>query len=332
MKGPSLLIKNGMVLLLSLALCLGLTGWGGAQEKYPTREITFITGTQAGSGNDLIQRALCTRASKILGQNIILMNKPGAAQALALVALKNAKPDGYTIGVIPSGAVGNQLMKKVSYDCLKDYTYFIQCTGLTHGMAVRAGAPWKTIQELMTYAKNNPGKLRMGIRGIGSAHHLAMERLSMKMGVKFIMTPFVGDVDALTNLLGGHLDAIFTNLTFLPNVEAGQVRLIAIAGTGERRENWMAEFPNVPTLMEVYGIDVPTFNAIGGPKGLPPHVVDTLHKAFKKAMEDPDFIQAAKKFSSPIIYLGPEDLTKEVHRTFYSIADIVKKLGLQSKE
>jgi tripartite-type tricarboxylate transporter receptor subunit TctC len=331
MKGRSWVIKIGMV-LLSLVLCLGLTGLGGAQEKYPAREITFITGTQAGSGNDLIQRTLCARVSKILGQNIIVMNKPGAAQALALVAVKNAKPDGYTIGAIPSGAVGNQLMKKVSYDCLKDFTYFIQCTGLTHGMAVRAGAPWKTIQELMTYAQNNPGKLRMGIRGIGSAHHLAMERLSMKIGTKFIMTPFVGDVDALTNLMGGHLDSIFTNLTFLPNVEAGQVKLIAIAGAGESRETWMAEFPNTPTLMELYGIDVPTFNALGGPKGLSPHVVDTLHKTFKKAMEDPDFIQTAKKFSSPVIYLGPEDLTKEVQRTFYSIADIIKKLGLQSKE
>ena len=126
MKGRSSLIKIGMV-LLSLALCLGLTGLGVAQEKYPAREITFITGTQAGSANDVLQRALCTRASKILGQNIIVMNKPGAAQALALVAVKNAKPDGYTIGAIPSGAVGNQLMKKVSYDCLKDFTYIIQC-------------------------------------------------------------------------------------------------------------------------------------------------------------------------------------------------------------
>jgi tripartite-type tricarboxylate transporter receptor subunit TctC len=320
------------MVLFSLALGLGLARWGEAQDKYPTREITFITGTQAGAGNDMIQRALCARASKILGQNIIVMNKPGAAQALALVAIKNGKPDGYTIGAIPSGAVGNQLMKKVSYDCLKDYTYFIQCTGLTHGIAVRAAAPWKTFPELMTYAKNNPGKVRMGIRGIGSAHHLAMERLSMKLGVKMIMTPFVGDVDALTNLLGGHVDAIFTNLTFLPHVEAGQIRLIAIAGAGEKRENWMADFPNTPTLMELYGIDVPTFNAIGGPKGLPPHVVDTLHKAFRQAMEDRDFIEAAKKFSCPVIYLGPEDLTKEVHRTFYSIADIVKKLGLQSKD
>ncbi len=94
----------------------------------------------------------------------------------------------------------------------------------------------------------------------------------------------------------------------------------------------MAEFPNVPTLMELYGIDVPTFTGFGGPKGLPPHVVETLHNAFKKAMDDPDFIQTAKKFSAPIIYRGPEELTKEVHRTFYYIADMIKKLGLLRKE
>jgi tripartite-type tricarboxylate transporter receptor subunit TctC len=331
MRERSSLLKVGIV-LISLGLCLGFTGWGEAQEKYPTREITFITGTQAGSANDLLQRALCAGASKILGQNFVFLNKPGAAQGLALVAIKNSKPDGYTIGAIPSGAVGNQVMKKVSYDCLKDYTYIIQFLGFSHGMAVRKDAPWKSVQEIVEYAKNNPGKFRMGIRGIGSGHHLAMERLALKTGVKFIMTPYAGDVEALTNLMGGHVDAIFTNLTFLPQVEAGQVKLIAIAGAGEKREDWMAAFPKVPTLMELYGIDVPTFNAIGGPKGLSPHVVDTLHKAFRQALEDRDFIEAAKKFSCPVIYLGPEDLTKEVNRTFYSIADIVKKLGLQSKD
>ena len=331
MKGHSPL-KKIAILFLSLGICLSLAGWGEAQEKYPTREITFITGTQAGSANDLLQRALCAGASKILGQNFVFLNKPGAAQGLALVAIKNSKPDGYTIGAIPSGAVGNQVMKKVSYDCLKDYTYIIQFLGFSHGMAVRKDAPWKSVQEIVEFAKKNPGKFRMGIRGIGSGHHLAMERLALKTGVKFIMTPYAGDVEALTNLMGGHVDAIFTNLTFLPQVEAGQINLIAIAGAGEKREDWMAAFPKIPTLMELYGIDVPTFNALGGPKGMPPHAVDILHKAFKKAMDDPAFLEMAKKVSSPVIYRGPEEITKEVSRTFQVIADIVKKTGLQIKD
>jgi len=331
MKGYSPLKRIG-ILFLAFGICLGLTGWGIAQEKYPTREITFITGTQAGSANDLLQRALCAGASKILGQNFVFLNKPGAAQGLALVAIKNSKPDGYTIGAIPSGAVGNQIMKKVSYDCLKDYTYIIQFLGFSHGMAVRKDAPWKSVQEIVEFAKKNPGKFRMGIRGIGSGHHLAMERLALKTGVKFIMTPYAGDVEALTNLMGGHVDAIFTNLTFLPQVEAGQINLIAIAGAGEKREDWMAAFPKIPTLMELYGIDVPTFNALGGPKGMPPHAVDILHKAFKKAMDDPAFLEMAKKVSSPVIYRGPEEITKEVDRTFRVIADIVKKTGLQIKD
>jgi len=204
----------------------------------------------------------------------------------------------------------------------------MQYSDYTHGLAVQAGAPWKTMQELMAYAQNNPGKVRIGVMVVGSAQHLAMERLSRKTGVKFIIIPF-GEGAATANLLGGHVEAIFSVNTFLPNVEAGQLRLLAVAGAGEKR--W-ARFPNIPTLMELYGIDVPTFNGIGGPQGLPPHVVDTLHKAFKKAMEDPDFIKTSEKFATAIFYRGPEDLTKEVHRTFDIIADIVKELGLLRKE
>jgi len=121
MEGRSSVIKTGMV-LLSLAMCVGLTGLGGAQEKYPDREITFITGAQAGTVNDLITRALCTRARGILGQNILFLNKPGASYGLSLVAVKNAKPDGYTIGGIPSGGVAAQLMQKVAYDFRRDFT------------------------------------------------------------------------------------------------------------------------------------------------------------------------------------------------------------------
>jgi tripartite-type tricarboxylate transporter receptor subunit TctC len=196
-------------------------------------------------------------------------------------------------------------------------------------MVVQTNAPWKTIQELIEYAKNNPGKIRVGVQTVGSAQHLAMERLSRKAGVKFNIIPFGGGVDGLTNLLGGHIDALFSNTTFLPNVESGQLRLLAVAGADETR---MARFPDVPTLMEIYGMDVPSFSSMGGPKGLPPHVVDTIHKAFKKAMEDPDFINMAKKYDTPIIYRGPEDVTKEVHKVFNIIADIVKELGLLYKE
>lgn len=328
MEGRSLLMRIGMV-LLPLALCLGLTGLGEAQEKYPTREITLISGTQAGTINDLLQRVLFDEASKILGQNIIVVNKPGAAHGITFVAVKNAKPDGYTIGYLPSAGVAPQLMRKVPYDMLKDFEYIIQCFDFQQAMAVQTGAPWKTMQELVEYALKNPGKVRMGVMGVGGSQHLAMERLQMKIGVKFIITPFGNAVDEVTGLLGGHIDAAFCDTTLQPHVDSGELRLLAVGGAGDKR---LARYSKLPTLMELYGIEVPTFSSFGGPKGLPPHVVDTLHKALKKAMENPEFINIADKANSPILYRGPEDTTKEVHETFQEIGDIVKKLGLQRKE
>jgi tripartite-type tricarboxylate transporter receptor subunit TctC len=327
MEGRSFLMKIGMV-LLSLALCLGLTGLGGAQEKYPTRGITFIIGLNPGNSTDLFLRSLCSAASKILGQPIIVMNKPGGSHALAMVEIKNAKPDGYTIGLVPSGAMSPQLLHKVPYDFRKDFTFILQCMDYQQGIVVPTDAPWKTIQELIADVKNNPGKIRMGVLGLGEATHLATERLSLKIGVKFNTIPFGDSATALTNLLGGHVETAFTSSTWVPNVEAGQLRLLVVAGAGDRR---MARFPNIPALMEIYGIDVPGFGTIGGPKGLPPHVVDTIHKAFKEALKEQDFIKMAEKFLLPIVYRGSEDITEYIHKSFEMQAEVIKKLGLRKE-
>ena len=317
-----------LTLLLSLALFLGLPGLGGAQEKYPTRDITFIIGVNPGGATDFCCRALCKSASKILGQNIILLNKPGAAYGVALTAVKNAKPDGYTIGELPSAPMNAQLIqKKVPYDFLKDFKFILQCYDWRHGIVVQAGSPWKTIQELIADAQNNPGKIRIGVLGVGGTQHIAMERLSAKINVKYKIIPLGDGATAMTNLLGGHVDAIAT-VGFLPNVEAGQVRLLAVSGGGDER---MAQFPNIPTLMELYGVNMPGFSTIGGPKGLPPHVVDTLHKAFKKSMEDPDFIETAKKFYIPIVYRGPDELNEYINKSFNMLAEVINKMGLRKE-
>lgn len=327
MKGRSSLIKIGMV-LLSLALCLGLTGLGGAQEKYPAREITVITGNAPGEGAEIILRAHCSAVSKILGQPIIVLNKPGAGHALATLAVMNAKPDGYTLGDLRSGAASTQIVQKVSYDFLKDFTFIMQCQGYQHGIVVQTGAPWKTIQEFIAYIKSNPGKVRVGVLQVGSAHHIVMERLSAKIGGGFNIIPLGNNPTVLTNLLGGHVEAGCMSSAFLPNVEAGQIRLLAVMGGAEKR---MAQFPDIPTLMELYGINMPGFTVIAGPKGLPPHVVDTLHKVFKETLEDPAVIELSKKYGYPIIYRGPEDITKEIHAFFDTLTPVIKTLKLRKE-
>lgn len=327
MEGHPLSTKVGIV-LISLALSLGFTGSGGAQEKYPAREITFITGDQAGGPSEVYNRALCNAASRILRQPIILLNKPGASYAVALVAVKNAKPDGYTIGEVPSGPMTAQLIKKkVPYDFINDFTFIMQNHNLQHGIVVQTAAPWKTIQEVIGYAKSNPGKVRVGVSEIGGGHHIVTERLAMKFGIKFNVIP-LGTIGTLTNLLGGHVDVVVTASGFVPLVEAGQLRLLAVMGSEEKR---MAQFPNVPTLKELYGIDMLTFFTLAGPKGLPINVVTTIYEAFKKAVEDPDCIKVAQKLAIPLVNRGPEEITKYVHETFDLQSDLIKKLGLRTE-
>ncbi len=327
MKSCSLLSKMGVV-FLALALCLGLTGLADAQGKFPTREITLISSSPSGTSTDLCTRALVSAASKILLQNIIVLNKPGAAQSIALLAVKTAKPDGYTIALLESGGASAQLMKPVPYDFLKDFTYIMQAFGYQHGIVVQTGSPFKTIQELIAYAKSNPGKLRMGVLGVGSGHHLAVERLAIKTGVKFNTVPFGDSVNTLTNLLGGHVDAACSPSTFIPYVESGQFRLLAVAGAAEKR---MPKYPDVPTLLETYGFGMPSFPSIGGPKGIPPHIIDILHQVFRKAQEDPEFIKTAEKFATPLVYRNPEEMTKYVHDFFAELGPVVKQLGLRKE-
>ena len=326
-KSRSSLRKMGVV-LVSLALCLGLTGSAEAQGKYPAREISMILSSPAGTSTDLCARALVTAASKILSQNIIVLNKPGAAQSIQLVAVKAAKPDGYTLALLESGGASAQLLKPVPYDYLKDFTYIMQAFGYQHGIVVQTGSQWKTIQELIAYAKSNPGKLRMGVLGVGSGHHLAAERLAAKAGVKFNIVPFGDSVTALTNLLGGHVDAACSASTFIPYVESGQMRILAVAGGAEKR---IPKYPDVPTLMETYGFGMPSFPAIGGPKGLPAPIVETVHLAFKKAMEDPEFIKTLDKFATPLVYRNPEEITKYVQDFFTELSPVVKQLGLRKE-
>ena len=327
MKNRPLLTNLG-VIILSLALCLGFTGWADAQGKFPNKEIAMICSSPAGTSTDLCARALATAASKILSQNIIFLNKPGAAQSIALVAVKAAKPDGYTIALLESGGASAQLLKPVPYDYLKDFTYIIQAFGYQHGIVVQTGSQWKTIQDLIAYAKANPGKLRMGVLGVGSGHHLAIERLAIKTGVKFNVIPFGDSVTALTNLMGGHVDAACSASTFFPYVESGQMRMLAVAGGAEKR---IPKYPEVPTLMESYGFGMPSFPTVGGPKGIPPSVVDILHQAFKKAQEDPEFIKTAEKFATPLVYRNPEEATKYVQDFFAELGPVVKQLGLRKE-
>jgi tripartite-type tricarboxylate transporter receptor subunit TctC len=313
-----------------LALIIGMQaipGFVSAQEKYPTKPINFIIGYPAGGTTDVCARPLVAAASKILGQPVIVVNKPGGASVIAVATLKNEKPDGYTIGILPSGAVLSQHMRKVPYDSAKDFTPIVQYAVYLYGLVVKPDSPWKTFKEFIDYAKANPGKIRYSTAGPGTPQHLVMERLARKEKIKWTHIPFEGGPPAIANLLGGHVEASSQTTEWKKNVEAGTLRLLAVYG-----EKRMIDFPNVPTLLELgYNIIAPSLICVVGPKGLSPQIVEILHGAFKKAMEDPDFIKMGRQLDQPVIYRGPQELGKHLVEMNEEVGSLIGSLGLRKE-
>ena len=298
-----------------------------AQEKYPTKPINFIIGYPGGGTTDVCARPLVMSAGKILGQHIVVINKPGGGSAVAMAALKMEKPDGYTIGILPSGAVLSQHMRKVPYDSARDFTPIMQYAVYLYGLVVKADSPWKTFKEFIDYAKANPGKIRYGTAGAGTPQHLVMEWLAIKENIKWTHIPFQGGGPAIAALLGGHVEAASQTTEWKKHVETGTLRLLAVYG-----EKRMTDFPNAPTLLELgYDITAPSLICVVGPKGFSPQIVATLHGSFKKAMEDPDFVRVSRQVDQPPMYRGPEDLGKHLVKMNEEVGALIKRLGIQEQ-
>lgn len=294
---------------------------------YPAKPISFILPYPAGGSTDLTTRALANAAKKYLGQPVIIENKPGGGATVGPTLLVTKPPDGYSIGLITSGVTIAYHMGKLSFNPSPDVTHIMRWGGYLFGIMVRADAPWKTIQEFVQDSKENPGKITYASVGVGTSPHLAMEEFALAAGnIQWIHIPSKGGAEAGTSLLGGHVDA-FSGSSGLQLVDAGKFRLLAIYG--EQRSE---RYPQVPTLKESgYNIVCTSPLGIIGPKGMPDPIVQKLHEAFKRGMDDPEFRATMKKFDMSLLYLNTEDYEKFFRQDSENIEKLVQKLGLNKK-
>jgi len=310
--------------LLSTLLC-SFPGAVDAEDKFPSRPINLVVGYAPGGNTDVVARPLAAVAGKILGQPVVVVNKPGGSSAVSLTSLKNEKPDGYTLAILATGGIISQHLRKVAYDSAKDFTPIMQHAVFHEGLVVRSDSPWKTIGEFIDYARANPGKIRYGSSGPGSPSHLVMEQLCAATKTKMNHVPFEGNAPAVAALLGGHIDAVADNTGWKPHVISGRLRLLAAFQT--KRMPFAA---NVPTLKEAgYDVIHAHINSIVGPKGIPPAIVDTLHKAFKKSLEDPEVLAVVNNVDAIVTYRSPEELAKHLVSMNDFIESMVVKLGLR---
>jgi tripartite-type tricarboxylate transporter receptor subunit TctC len=311
---------------LGLAAAGLATSLARAADAYPTRPITLIVPWPAGGSTDTHLRKLSELASRHLGQPIVVENKPGAGGMLGPAGMaRSAAPDGYTLSQLTVAAFRQPYMQKVDWDPLRDFTYIIGVSGYTFGMVVKSDSPFKTFNDLMAYAKANPGKMSYASTGTGTSPHLLVEELAAKAGVQLLHVPFKGNADSTQALLGGHVMAQSDATGWGKFVDQGAFRLLVTFG--EQRTRWGA-----PTAKEL-GYDVVSYSPYGivGPKGMDPKIVKTLHDAFKKAMDDPEHQRILQTLDQVYWYKSSEEYARWAAETFVTERALIERLGLLAK-
>jgi len=309
--------------LAAVCVCMPLTA---AAQSFPDRPVTLVVPWSAGGGTDVAMRALAEAAGKHLGQRVIVENRAGASGTIGPASVaRNARPDGYTITQIPITVFRLPHMTKVEFDALNDFTWIMGITGYTFGVVVRADAPWKTWQEMIAFAKANPGKLTYATPGTGTSLHITMEELAAKDGVQWLQVPFKGNADATASLLGGHVNMSADSTGWGELIDAGKFRMLSIWGA-ERSKRW----PSVPTLKELgYGIVSNSPYGLAGPKSMDPKVVKILHDAFRKALDDPAYQKTIARLDQENWYVPTDEYASYARRTFEEQKAIVERLGLK---
>ena len=308
-------------------LAAGLVFTLAAQaQQFPSKPVTLIVPWPAGGSTDIYFRKLGEITAKHLGQPIVIENRPGGSGMNGPATMaKTAKPDGYTISQLAISAFRMPHMQKVDWDPIKDFTYIIGLAGYTFGVVVRADSPFKTFQDLLDYARKNPGKLSYATPGTGTSLHLAMEEVAAKAGVQFLHVPFKGYADGATALMGGHVMVQVDSTGWARQVDQGAQRLLATLG--DKRTRWGA-----PTVKEL-GVDTVSNSPFGlvGPKGMPRDVVKVLHDAFKKSLDDPEYQKTLAQLDQPAWYMSSEDYARWAVGMLDSERATIERVGLLLK-
>ena len=321
------LVKAGLV--GGGLLGLGLESFAvSAQQTFPSQPIKLYVAFSAGGPTDITMRVLADNASKIIGQPIVVENKPGAGGTLPAQALQTAKPDGYTIGQTPLGIFRLPYTTNLTWDPVKDLAYIINITGYAFGVVVPTDSPLKTWAHFVAWAKANPGKLTYGSTGTLTSPHLTMEDISMRTGMELSHVPYKGSADLMQSLLGGHIMAAADSTGFAPHVQSGKLRVLCT--WGDKR---LPKFPDAPTLKEL-GIPIVQKSPYGlaAPKNTPPAVIKRLHDVFKQAMEMPNHKEILAKYDQELMYMSSAEYTKFAQETFLKEKAIIEKLGLNKPQ
>ena len=312
-----------LLVLLSLAFALP------AAAQYPARPVTMLIGYPAGGLVDVVARMVAEGMKARFPNGIVVITRPGAAGSVAVGELTRAAADGYTFLLTPHSAlVIAPQMNDLPYKTPDDYDPFINLVAYYPLIAVRSESKYRTIQELLTDAKDNPGLIRVGSPGEGTSSHLNLEELMHYAGVKMVHVPYAGWAQSSVSVLGGHIEAVVVQPGELkPMVEGKRMR--ALLNFTPRRH---AAFPDVPTAKEL-GWDASNgvWYLLMVPKGTPAPIVQQLHDAAKAAIDDPKFGETLNARGIDVDYRPAEGLRADLWREYKLNTPILKRTGMLKK-
>jgi tripartite-type tricarboxylate transporter receptor subunit TctC len=280
-----------------------------AQTWPAARPVTLLVPFPPGGSTDMIARTLSSKLPEKLGGTFVVQNTPGAGGTLGATAAKRAAPDGYTIFVTSLGplVIGPHLIKSVPYDPLKDFDYITVAVQAPNVLAVPANSPHKTLADVLTFEKANPGKMTFASAGNGTSDHLTAELFWQETRTHGLHVPYKGGAPAMTDLLGGQVDATFMNVnTGLPYISSGKLRALAI--TSAKRSPLL---PDVPTMEELglKGVTVYSWQAVAVPKGVPADIKTRLHGAIVAILNDPQVKPRLLDLGFEVVGNSPEQFT-----------------------
>lgn len=299
-----------------------------AQDAWPTRPITFVVPYGAGGYTDLVGRVTARYVEKALGKPVVVDNRAGAGGIVGTQAVVNAQPDGYTFCICSIGAISVAPFdphQKVNYDPLKDLAPVGVVSSIAQVVIVKKDLPLKTLAELVSYAKANPGKLNYGSSGAGGLTHYSVELFQARTGIKVVHIPFKGGAPSTAAVVAGQVDFSFANMTDgLPQVTSGSVHGLAV--TSHNRSPYLPDLPTVQEAAALPGFVVETWNGVMAPAKTPQPIVQKLSEILIKMADDPGVKEIMRKAGSDTAKTTPDEFRAQIKREIAQWTPLIKEI------
>ena len=313
---------------LLLASMFGLAVAPAAAQDFPNRPIKIVVGFAPGGGVDTVARMIGQELSTRLGQSVVIENRPGAAGTIGAAAAARSEPDGYTLVMLPGGhPLYGATHKSLPFDTLTSFDWISTIVTLQFIALVRAESKFQSMNDLIAAAKAAPKSITYASAGVGSTHHLTIEMLANRAGMRFLHVPYQGDAPALGALIGDQVQfTLATPTQAIGNIQSGKLRALAV--TGNTR---MKQLANVPTMEEATGFkdfDVRTWFGLAAPAGLPRPIVDRLNAEIRKAVAEPSVAARLEQIGGEASSSSPQEFRDRIAREWQMWIKVVDDIKL----